>query len=104
MFNDLINLCYEKIFNILLICSIVFTSCKVVDSGEVGIKFKWFSLTEQGTLKATPASGFVFYNIFIEQVFTYPVYIQRVDYKPFVVTTKDAATFTMDPAFSISIY
>jgi hypothetical protein len=40
MFNDLINLCYEKIFNILLICSIVFTSCKVVDSGEVGIKFK----------------------------------------------------------------
>ena len=92
-----------KIFSILLICSIVFTSCKVVDLGEVGIKFKRFSLTEQGTLKATPASGFAFYNIFTEQVFTYPIYIQRVDYKPFVVTTKDAATFTMDPVLAYQL-
>lgn len=87
----------------MLICSIVFTSCKVVDLGEVGIKFKRFSLTEQGTLKATPASGFAFYNIFTEQVFTYPIYIQRVDYKPFVVTTKDAATFTMDPVLAYQL-
>lgn len=93
----------KKIFSILFVCSIFFTSCKIVDSGEVGIKFKRFSITEQGTLKATPASGFVFYNIFTEQVFAYPVYIQRVDYKPFNVTTKDAATFTMDPVLAYQI-
>lgn len=79
------------------------TSCTLVDSGEVGIRFKKFSLTEQGTLSATPVSGFVTYNPFTESVYTYPVFIQRVDYKPFTVTTKDAAVFTMDPQIAYQL-
>lgn len=79
------------------------TSCTLVDSGEVGIRFKKFSLTERGTLSATPVSGFVIYNPFTESVYTYPVFIQRVDYKPFTVTTKDAAVFTMDPQIAYQL-
>ena len=79
------------------------TSCTLVDSGEVGIRFKKFSLTEQGTLSATPVSGFVIYNPFTESVYTYPVFIQRVDYQPFTVTTKDAAVFTMDPQIAYQL-
>lgn len=73
------------------------TSCTLVDSGEIGIKFKKFGLTDQGQLYAEPVSGFVMYNPFTTGVYTYETFIQRVDYKPFTVTTKDAATFTMDP-------
>ena len=77
--------------------------CTVVDNSEVGIKFKKFSVTEQGELKTTPVSGFVFYNPFTTKVYTYPVYIQRVDYAPFVVNTKDAAEFTMDPTMAYQL-
>ncbi len=90
-------------FLAVLFAALFITSCTVVDSGEVGIKFKKFSLTAQGQLNAVPASGFVFYNIFTEDVFSYPVYIQRVDYSPFTVTTKDAATFTMDPVLAYQV-
>ena len=79
------------------------TSCTLVDSGEVGIRFKKFSLTEQGTLSATPVSGFVTYNPFTESVYTYPIFIQRVDYQSFTVTTKDAAVFTMDPQIAYQL-
>lgn len=79
------------------------TSCTVVDNSEVGIKFKKFSVTEQGELKTTPVSGFIFYNPFTTRVFTYPVFIQRVDYAPFVVNTKDAAEFTMDPTMAYQL-
>lgn len=77
--------------------------CTVVDSSEVGIKFKKFDLTEQGTLKATPVSGWTFYNPITTSIFTYPVYIQRVDYTPFTVTTKDAAIFEMDPVLAYQL-
>lgn len=79
------------------------TSCTVVDNSEVGIKFKKFSVTEQGELKTTPVSGFIFFNPFTTRVFTYPVFIQRVDYAPFVVNTKDAAEFTMDPTMAYQL-
>lgn len=77
--------------------------CTVVDSSEVGIKFKKFALTEQGTLKATPVSGWTFFNPITTAVYTYPVYIQRVDYAPFTVTTKDAAIFEMDPVLAYQL-
>jgi len=84
----------------ILFCS---TCCTVVDNSEVGIKFKKFSLTEQGKLVAAPVTGFVFYNPIITSVYKYPVYIQRVDYSPFTVTTRDAAEFTMDPVLAYQI-
>ena len=77
--------------------------CTVVDNSEVGIKFKKFSVTEQGKLKTTPVTGFTFYNPITTSVYTYPVFIQRVDYAPFSVTTKDAAVFTMDPVLAYQL-
>jgi regulator of protease activity HflC (stomatin/prohibitin superfamily) len=85
------------LFILLLCCT------KMVDNSEIGIKFRKFSLTEQGELKATQVSGIIFYNPITTDVFTYPVYIQRVDYSPFTVTTKDAAEFLMDPLLAYQL-
>ncbi len=71
--------------------------CTRVDSSEVGIKFNKLSLTEQGKLDASPVTGYVFYNPITTSVHTYPTYVQRVDFSEFIVRTKDAAKFTMDP-------
>lgn len=71
--------------------------CTRVDSSEVGIKFNKLSLTEQGTLDASPVTGYVFYNPITTSVHTYPTYVQRVNFDEFIVRTKDAAKFTMDP-------
>lgn len=79
------------------------TCCTMVDSGEVGIKFKKFGLTEQGTLVATQVTGLTIYNPITTAVFTYPIYIQRVDYHPFTVTARDAAVFTMDPVLAYQL-
>ena len=93
-----------KIGSIFLLALIlVMSCCTVVDNSEVGIRFKKFSLTEQGKLVASPVTGFVFYNPVTTSVYTYPVFIQRVDYQPFSVTTKDAAVFTMDPVLAYQI-
>lgn len=83
---------------VLLVCGA--SCCKLIDNSEVGIKFKKFSLTEQGKLITQPVNGLVFINPFTTDIFTYPVYVQRVDYPPFTVTTKDAATFSMDPTLA----
>lgn len=77
--------------------------CTVIDNSEVGLKFKKFSLTEQGDLKTQPASGYVFYNIFTEKVFSYPVFVQRVDYEAFDIHTKDGAKFQMDPVIAYEL-
>ena len=84
---------------------LLFFACctKMVDNSEIGIKFKKFSLTEQGELVSTQVSGLTFYNPITTKIFTYPVYIQRVDYKPFTVTTKDAAVFSMDPLLAYQL-
>ena len=71
--------------------------CTRVDSSEVGIKFNKLSLTDQGKLDASPVTGYVFYNPVTTSVHTYPTYVQRVDFSEFIVRTKDAAKFTMDP-------
>ena len=94
-----------KKFNyfILSMLIVAFSSCTVIDSSEVGIQFKKFSLTEQGKLDAIPVSGWVTYNPINTGIYTYPVTIQRVDYKPFAVTAKDAATFTMDAMLAYQV-
>lgn len=93
-----------KLFFI-LIFAISFQSCacSVIDNSEVGIKFNKFSLTEQGKLEAESVTGYIFYNPITTAVFKYPVYIQRVDYPAFSVTTKDAAIFSMDPLLAYQI-
>lgn len=74
--------------------------CTRIDSSEVGIKFNKLSLTEQGKLDASTVTGYVFYCPITTDVNTYPTYVQRIDYQPFTVTTKDAAIFTMDPTMA----
>ena len=97
-----------KFYSVLAVCLGVFilflaTCTKMVDNSEIGIKFKKFSLTDQGELVANQVSGLTFYNPITTRVFTYPVFIQRVDFDPFTVTTKDAATFTMDPMMAYQL-
>ena len=87
----------KKVFIALIAVVALMTSCTVVDNSEVGIKFKKFGLTDQGELQAYPCTGWVMYNPFTTSVYTYPVFVQRVDYQPFTVNTKDAAQFKMDP-------
>lgn len=91
-------------FVTLLSLSSVFTSCTVVDSGEIGIKFhKWSSSKEDyGGVEGT-CKGWVFYNPITTSVFTYPTYIQRKNYEPFNVNAKDASTFQMDPTIAYRI-
>ncbi len=89
---------------VLAVLLVGIVSCtKMVDNSEIGIKFKKFSLTEQGELVSTQVSGLTFYNPITTKIFTYPVYIQRVDYQPFTVTTKDAAVFSMDPLLAYQL-
>lgn len=78
-------------------------ACTVVDNSEVGIKFNKFSVTEQGKLEAYPVTGWILYNAITTSVFKYPVFVQRVDYPAFSVTTKDAAVFSMDPLLAYQI-
>ena len=85
---------------VLILFNLVCVRCTRVDSSEVGIKFNKLSLSEQGTLKASPVTGYVFYCPITTAIHTYPIYVQRVDYKPFTVNTKDAAIFTMDPTMA----
>ena len=96
-----------KRFLRLAILALVFaataTSCTVVDNSEIGLRYKKFSVTEQGKLEAQNVTGYTWFNPFTESVFTYPVFIQRVDYKPFTVTTKDAAEFKMDPVLAYQL-
>ena len=97
-----------KFYSVLAICLGAFvlflaTCTKMVDNSEIGIKFKKFSLTDQGELVANQVSGLTFFNPITTRVFTYPVFIQRVNYDPFTVTTKDAATFTMDPMMAYQL-
>lgn len=91
------------IASVLVFCCLFLVRCTMVDNSEVGIRFKKFSVTEQGELLATPVTGITFYNPITTKVFTYPVFIQRVDYEPFTVTTRDAAVFTMDPVLAYQL-
>ena len=85
---------------IILIIPSTMVRCTRVDSSEVGIRFNKLSLTEQSKLDASPVTGYVFYNHITTAVHTYPTFVQRVDYEPFTVNTKDAAIFTMDPTMA----
>lgn len=92
-------------FAVILAGSILLAkSCTVVDSGEIGIKFhKWSTNKEDyGGVEGT-CKGWVFYNCFTTEVFTYPTYIQRKNYEPFNVNAKDASTFQMDPTIAYRI-
>lgn len=98
----------KRFFTILIaVISVIIAAnscaCTIVDNSEVGIKFNKFSLTEQGKIESTNVTGYIFYNPVTTKVFTYPTFVQRVDYPAFSVTTKDAAVFSMDPLLAYQI-
>ena len=76
----------------------------VIDSAEIGIKFhKWaMSEDQKGGVEGT-CKGWIFYNKYTTDIFTYPTYIQRKSYAPFAVNAKDASVFTMDPQIAYRI-
>lgn len=102
----------EKIYRYLIAAGAVvvvfiivfFACCTVVDSGEVGIKFHKWSVSEQdyGGVEGT-CKGWVFYNPMTTSVFTYPTFTQRKQYETFSVNAKDASLFEMDPTIAYRI-
>lgn len=92
------------IFCLGLILFGVISSCRVVDSGEIGIKFHKWSSSEQdyGGVEGT-CKGWVFFNPITSSIFTYPTYIQRKNYEAFNVNAKDASVFSMDPTIAYRI-
>ena len=90
--------------SVLLVVIIFFACCTVVDSGEVGIKFHKWSVSEQdyGGVEGT-CKGWGFYNPITTSVFSYPTYIQRKNYEAFNVNAKDASVFSMDPTIAYRI-
>lgn len=80
---------------LLIIC---ISSCiKVVDSGEIGIKFhKWSTNSATyGGVEGT-CKGVVLYNPLTTDISTYETRVQYRDYPPFRVTSKDGTIFNMD--------
>jgi regulator of protease activity HflC (stomatin/prohibitin superfamily) len=90
--------------SILVVLIIFFACCAVVDAGEVGVKFHKWSANEQdyGGVEGT-CKGWVFYNPFTTDVFTYPTFTQRKQYETFNVNAKDASLFEMDPTIAYRI-
>jgi regulator of protease activity HflC (stomatin/prohibitin superfamily) len=94
----------KKIIFMLFSAMARLSSCTTVDSGEIGIRFHKFSGDSDtyGGVEGT-CRGFVWYNPFTEDIFTYPTMVQRKNYEKFTVNAKDASVFTMDPQLAYHI-
>ena len=90
--------------SVITLLVIFFACCTVVDAGEVGVKFHKWSANEQdyGGVEGT-CKGWVFYNPFTTNVFTYPTFTQRKQYETINVNAKDASLFEMDPTIAYRI-
>lgn len=75
--------------------------CTTIDSGSVGIKFyKWSSDDDKYGGVIGTCKGWVWYNPITQNVFEYPIFVQRKSYEAFAVNAKDASIFTMDPTLA----
>lgn len=73
-----------------------------IDAGNVGIKINLYG-TDRGVDNITIVTGRVWYNTWTTKIVEFPTYTQSVDYDPFVVTTKDAAEFKVDPKLNYHV-
>lgn len=90
-----------SLFCAALLAALSFTNCTTIDSGSVGIRFfKWSSDEDAKGGVIETCKGWVWYNPITQDVFEYPIYVQRKDFKAFNVNAKDASTFTMDPTLA----
>lgn len=67
----------KKIFLIflILIISLMFSNCAVIQPGHVGIKVNNFG-SEKGVCNYTAQTGIVFYNPITSDIFNYPTFVQ----------------------------
>lgn len=73
-----------------------------IDAGNVGIKINLYG-SDRGVDNITIVTGRVWYNTWTTKIIEFPTYTQSVDYDPFVVTTRDAAEFQVDPKLNYHI-
>lgn len=73
-----------------------------IDAGNVGIKINLYG-TDRGVDNITIVTGRVWYNTWTTKIVEFPTYTQNVDYEPFVITTKDAAEFQVDPKLNYHV-
>lgn len=73
-----------------------------IDAGNVGIKINLYG-SNRGVDNITIVTGRVWYNTWTTKIIEFPTYTQSVDYDPFVVTTKDAAEFKVDPKLNYHV-
>lgn len=73
-----------------------------IDAGNVGIKINLYG-SDRGVDNITIVTGRVWYNTWTTKIVEFPTFTQSVDYEPFVITTKDAAEFKVDPKLNYHI-
>jgi regulator of protease activity HflC (stomatin/prohibitin superfamily) len=73
-----------------------------IDAGNVGIKINLYG-SDKGVDNITLVTGRVWYNSWTTKIIEFPTFTQSVDYDPFVITTKDAAEFKVDPKLNYHI-
>ena len=73
-----------------------------IDAGNAGIKINLYG-TDRGVDNITIVTGRVWYNTWTTKIIEFPTFTQSVDYEPFVVTTRDAAEFQVDPKLNYHI-
>jgi regulator of protease activity HflC (stomatin/prohibitin superfamily) len=73
-----------------------------IDAGNVGIRINLYG-TDKGVDNITLVTGRVWYNAWTTKIIEFPTYTQSVDYDSFVITTKDAAEFKVDPKLNYHI-
>lgn len=90
-----------------IVCLIVFWiiqpfTYENIDAGNVGIKINLYG-SDRGVDNITIVTGRVWYNTWTTKIIEFPTFTQSVDYEPFVVTTRDAAEFQVDPKLNYHI-
>jgi regulator of protease activity HflC (stomatin/prohibitin superfamily) len=73
-----------------------------IDAGNVGIRINLYG-TDKGVDNITLVTGRVWYNTWTTKIIEFPTFTQSVDYESFVITTKDAAEFKVDPKLNYHI-
>jgi regulator of protease activity HflC (stomatin/prohibitin superfamily) len=73
-----------------------------IDAGNVGIKINLYG-SDKGVDNITLVTGRVWYNSWTTKIIEFPTFTQSVDYDSFVITTKDAAEFKVDPKLNYHI-
>lgn len=93
----------KNIINLLAILFIAILpfSCTRVDQGHVGLKIDLAGGNKNQGI--TEVSGWTFYIPGFTTVEEFPTFVQTADYEEFIVTTKDASQFHVDPTLNYSV-